>query len=538
MSGGRVHGPARKCFEKPGFGDGVQTTLLGIATALILALLAALGGPLVVDWGAYRAEFEATASRLTGLSVRIAGPIDARLLPTPTLTLQKIEITRPDDAGELHAKSLGIEFALGALARGEWRAADLRIEGAGFALGIEPSGRAVGPARTSAVARETISIERFDLVDSRAILADAASNSHLTLENLEFRGELRSLAGPVKGEGSFVAAGQHYPFRLGMSRAGTDGAVRVRLNVDPIDRPLIADADATVWVERGVPRFDGTLTLTRPVGRAPDGIIEPWRVSSRVRGDSAAAVLEQIEFTYGADERALKLRGDANLTFGRRPQLVIGLASTQVDLDRVLALPEPMRRRPLAAAKTFADFVGAGGRWPIPVKLGISVENVTFAGALLQRVSGEVRADADSWDLEMLDFRAPGATQVRLSGRLDVNAKGIAFEGPAKVEARDPRALVAWLTDRADTQNITATALRAQGEVKLGSETIAVDRLKAELDRMAIEGRLSYSWASTERPARVEAALNAPDVDLDRLSALTRALFVETAFEWPREAAL
>src|SRR5262249_5647838 len=159
---------------------------------------------------------------------------------------------------------------------------DLRIEGAEFALGIDASGRVVWPAPTITVDPETISIQRFDLVDSRAILADAASNSHLTLENLEFRGELRSLAGPGEGEGSFVVAAQLYPFALGMSRAGTDGAVRVRLNVDPIDRPLIADADATVWVERGVPRFDGTLTLTRPVGRAPDGIIEPWRVSSRV----------------------------------------------------------------------------------------------------------------------------------------------------------------------------------------------------------------------------------------------------------------
>src|SRR5262249_4093339 len=218
MSGGRVHGPARKCFEKPGFGDGVQTTLLGIATALILALLAALGGPLVVDWGAYRAEFEATASRITGLSVQIAGPIDARLLPTPTLTLQQIEVTRPGDAGELHAKSLGIEFALGALVRGEWRATDLRLQGAEFALRIDADGRVVWPAPTMPVDPEAISIERLDVVDSRAILADAASNTHLILDNVEFRGELRSLAGPVKGEGSFVAAGQHYPYRLGVSR--------------------------------------------------------------------------------------------------------------------------------------------------------------------------------------------------------------------------------------------------------------------------------------------------------------------------------
>ena len=74
-------------------------------------------------------------------------------------------------------------------------------------------------------------------------------------------------------------------------------------------------------------------------------------------------------------------------------------------------------------------------RWPIPVKFNIAVENVTFAGAMLQRVSGEVRADADAWDVEVLDFRAPGATQVRLSGRLSVGAKGIAV--PLDVQGGD-----------------------------------------------------------------------------------------------------
>ena len=44
----------------------VQTTLLSIAIALILALLAALFGPHVIRWNDHRAFFEAEASRLVG----------------------------------------------------------------------------------------------------------------------------------------------------------------------------------------------------------------------------------------------------------------------------------------------------------------------------------------------------------------------------------------------------------------------------------------------------------------------------------------
>ena len=56
----------------------MQTTLLTIAIAFILALLAALVGPHFVDWNKYRAEFQAGASRMTGLEVRLSGPIEAR----------------------------------------------------------------------------------------------------------------------------------------------------------------------------------------------------------------------------------------------------------------------------------------------------------------------------------------------------------------------------------------------------------------------------------------------------------------------------
>ena len=67
----------------------MQTTLLSIAIALILALLAALVGPHVIRWNDHRAFFEAEASRLVGIKVRVGGDIDAALLPFPSVTLAR-----------------------------------------------------------------------------------------------------------------------------------------------------------------------------------------------------------------------------------------------------------------------------------------------------------------------------------------------------------------------------------------------------------------------------------------------------------------
>ena len=60
----------------------MQTTLLSIAIALILALLAALGGPHVIRWNDHRTFFEAEASRLVVCPVADAVPDPMHLQPT------------------------------------------------------------------------------------------------------------------------------------------------------------------------------------------------------------------------------------------------------------------------------------------------------------------------------------------------------------------------------------------------------------------------------------------------------------------------
>jgi hypothetical protein len=540
------HGPAHtaRCagVGQACGGEGVQTTLLGVAIAIILALVTALVGPQFVDWGSYRGEFEARARQLTGLDFRVTGTIDARLLPTPTIMLQGVEFGRPDESSKVRARALRIEFALGALMRGEWRIAEARLEGPELAAGLDSSGHVAWPLPKLGFDLEGVSIERLYIADGRAVLADAASDTRLALEQLEFKGELRSLAGPVKGDGSFVVAGQRYPYRVSTGRVAEDGGVRVRLMVDSVQLPLTTEADVTIWTEQGAPRFEGGIQLVRPVGRAPAGtqalILDSWRVAGRIKGDAKAALLDQIEFQYGPDDRAVKLRGNANLTFGPRPEITGALSSPQIDLDRVLELPDASRRRPLTAAKALAETLAPMSRLPIPATLSMAVESVTLAGTMLARVNVEVKSDADGLEIKALDLRAPGATQLRLSGRVGTTAGGMRFQGSTQVEGNDPRPLVAWLTASREEQTAPAGPWRFSGDITLGSDAIAIERLKLELDRMTVAGRFAYAWADEDHPARLDAALTAPDIDLDRINLVANAVLGGVAFDWPRRGAL
>jgi hypothetical protein len=534
--GCEVPGPAHKLGSQSG--DVVQTTLLGFAFALILALVAALVGPLLIDWSTYRSEFESRASRLAGREVHITGRIDARLLPTPSVLLHGIELG--DTNQKLRAGVLRLELALGALLRGELRISDAAVEQPELTLTVDERGRLEWAAPRPNFDPEAVTVERLRIQDGRANIVHKGSGSRLQIEKLEFRGELRSLIGPLKGDGSFIAAGQHYPYRLSANRLAENGGFRLRLAVDPIDRPLTAEADVSLSAEQGVPRFEGTLQLARWIGRASEAnqpaIVEPWRLTALLKGDSLGAALDQLEFQYGPEERAAKLKGTARVSFAGEPHVSATLASAQMDVDRVLATSSA---DPVAAAKMLANALNSWPRTAVPVSLSIGIESLLFGGAAMQRVAAEVELHSDGVNVRSLEFRAPGVTQIRLNGRLGLKPEHADFAGALTIDANDARAFLSWVRGQSDAQVAIAGPLRFAGNVvTLSANQLTVDDMRLELERMALAGRLLYAQGGRDRLPRLEAALTTPEIDLDRLDVLARAVLGDAQLDFPREGTL
>jgi uncharacterized protein involved in outer membrane biogenesis len=520
----------------------VQSTLLAIAIVVIIALVTALAGPFFIDWGRYRSTFETEASRLVGMPVRITGPIDARILPSPIVSLGDIQIGAGDPSSRLRAQSLQVELALGSLVRGQWRAAALHLNGPEFNVGLDRAGHISGIPLTLTVDPEQVAIDRLVIDNGSVTLGDAASGARLVLEQLWFHGDVRSLLGPIKGEGAFVSSGQLYGYNLNTQRVGEDGGTKLRLSIDPADRPLAIETEGTLWVEKGSPRYEGAATLARPVGVALAGgkklVSDPWNLSSRIKANATAALFEQFEFQYGPEERGVKLTGTADVQFGARPRFDGVLSARQVDLDRSFTPPEGASRLPLATLRAFAASLGDAIRPPIPVKLGIGIDALTVGGAPLQAVRGDIASDGDAWNLETFEFRAPGLTDVKLSGRLKVSPNATEFVGPAAVDSSDPSALVAWIEGLSEAPKMAMGSLRVRGDVTLGSERIAIERLRADADRKTFEGRLAYIFPAGKHPARLDAALRAPDIDVDAAIAFANAALAGSKLEKPGEMAL
>lgn len=520
----------------------MQTTLLGLAIAIILALVAALAAPLVVDWNDYRGAIESEASRLTGLAVHVDGAIDARLLPSPAVTLRDVAVGEVGRAPALRAGTLKLELALGPLLRGKVQASEVRLIAPHFSLALDRAGALDLPKLSPAFRPEALSISRFAIEDGRAVLSDAASGTRVALEKLSFNGDIRSFAGPFSGDGDVVVGNAPYGYRV-VGSAADNGGIKLRLNVEPAEQPLTGVLDGTVTFDRGVPHFDGALSLARPVGATlANGrrvVSEPWRATATLRANPAAASLHDVAIHYGPEERAIVFGGNAAMDFGAHPQLTADLAAMQVNLDRALADPDLTNRPPLLALHSVLQSFAAEANLPLPARVGFRIGALTIGGAALESLHGSVDVDQTGLSLDGVQFDAPGATEVNLSGRLTGTAQRFVFRGPAALTSGDAGMLLAWFNGRnADPAAGEVRALTASGDMTIASDRFAVDKLSAALGREKVAGRFAYAWPAENHSGKLDADLRAAELDIDAIQTFLRSALGSDGFALPQEAAL
>ena len=519
----------------------MQTTLLGLAIAFIIALAAALVGPYFIDWNQFRPQFEAEATRIIGAPVRVGGKLDARLLPAPSLQLRSVVVGGANDLGKVRADKLDVEFSLGSLMRGEVRATELTINGISLDLGLDPKGRIDWPASAGTFNLGSLAIDRLNLT-GRIALHDAGSRGTLELGDIAFSGDVRSLAGSIRGDGNFVLSGTRYPFRVSSGQTSDGNGTRVHVNIDPGPRTLAVDLDGVLAFEARAPRFEGTVTLASPSAQRGGGneASPPWRITSRVKADPSAARLEALEMSYGAEDRALKLSGNGDIRFGASPLLRAALSARQLDADRFLArennkdskdnnAAEPVRVLPALRA-----LMSGIPMAPIPAQVELASEQVMLGGRPLQDIAAGLHGDGKSWRVSKLDFRAPGATRVLLS---DAGAKVGSpdqFKAALNVESSDPDALMTWLQGRGDIAYRSQKPLRLRGDVTVAPDGFSIDAMRAEIDGGAVEGRVAVSHRDADRGSKISAELKAESLDLDAAAAFARSLAGPQA-EWPDE---
>ena len=516
----------------------MQTTLLGLAIAVILALLAALIGPYFIDWSQFRPQFEYEASRVIGMPVRVEGDIDARLLPAPSIRLRNVAIGARADTNNVSVEKLDVEFSLGDLMRGEWRANELTLNGLVLELGLDGRGRMSWSSRSGGFNFGALTVDKFHLTGA-VMLHDMPSRSTLRLDDIVFSGEVRALAGTVRGEGTLKLDGARTPFRLALGRTADGSGQRVRLNLDPAARPFAADLEGVLHFDDALPKFEGSLSVGRPApakSAAPVGLTEaPWRLTGKLKADPASAKLDQAEFTFGSEDTGLKFAAGADMRFGASPLLRATLAARQLDADRFLAHPGGTAPSPAELLASLRQLIAAAPPMPFAAEFDIDAELANLGARPVQAIALDLRADTRQWWVDKFEFRAPGASRVAITGRIVEPGDKASFSGSLNVEAGDPEGFAHWLQGQTDNAYRSQKPLKAAGDLVVSRERVSIEGLKAEVEGRPLEGR--FSLATTGGKSRLDALLKAERLDFDASSAFARAMGGALK-AWPDEAVL
>ena len=233
----------------------------------------------------------------------------------------------------------------------------------------------------------------------------------------------------------------------------------------------------------------------------------------------------------------MKLAGTIDLHFGQTPQFDATLAADQLDLDALLAFPPGERQLPIPVLRELADTVVGPLRLPLPGRLGLDIDALTLGGSVVQDVHAATAYEAGDWALQSLELRAPGLTRVRGSGRLGSGVDGTVFKGRVAVESAEPKALISWLEAQQMSAEAWQGVFRANGDLTVGADHVAVDDLNAELDANTLTGKLDYHLAGPG-PSRLGAELKAARLNLDEVKSFADAALGASNAKLPGDVAL
>ncbi len=517
----------------------MRDILTGLAILLIVAITAAMAVPYFVDWSSYRSEFEARIGQAAGMPVTIDGPIDLKLLPTPSLSVAAAATGIPGTGPVLTVGRARFELAVMPLLRGDIRVIEATLEGPRLEAALRPDGGIQGltDAIAGLGAASRVSVERLTITGGSAALSDASSGRTLSVSGLDIAADAGALAGPWRALGRAVIGNEPVEVRLTTGSPEPDGT-RIKLGLVSDGGSQRAEIDARFVVADGRATLEGRVSASGRV-RWPDRdafAARPWSFSGGLKLAGRSGALEGIELDAGGDEAPVKFTGTGQVELGAAPRLRLALDSKQIDLDRPftgpIALGQPSPFVPFATIVPGwlqALGGGSGGLVPLlPIDISLTVPNVIAGGDTISGVAVDATLAAGRIQVKSVAATLPGATALQARGDAAL-ADGGRFAGRVTLRTRDAARLFAWAEGEKGGRSARIGDVRELGfdaDVSLTSTVFAARSIRMTLDRSQILGTVRYSLPEGGARGRFEAQLTADGLAIDQvpdLSTLTGA---------------
>jgi hypothetical protein len=507
----------------------VRTVLTLIAVALVAALSLAFAGPLFIDWSARRAFVERQLSERIGAPVAIAGPIEVRLLPTPYIAAKRVTLgaARGRDDPPLSVASARLELSLGGLFSGEIRFGEVDLDRPILTTRPGPNDAAPDLGASLAAIADRVALDRLSVTNGRFVVADADGGA-LAFTDIDLEASAESLRGPFRGSGSGTAPNG--------TRVGVQFATgQIAGGVMPVKAEIDAGRDATRA------KFDGKLRLAagRPLGYSGAATLAgaappldlgdastPWRLSGALDVDGHLAKLGALELSFGPEERALSLSGDARADLAGTFALDAHLTAKDLNVDSLLRRPGE-ESAPPARLWDWLGRLGAStgrrGLGPARIAVDVSAPAIFLGAQTLEKVHLTLASRPGEPLTGTFETSLPGQSHLRLDGTLEFGAAP-RFAGRMDARVGDFVTLKDWIAEgRADLggrlgalyEAFPYADASAAGDIEASSAGFSARGLKLVVDRSTLTGAIAYTTPIAGERGRLFVDLRSDALDID-----------------------
>jgi uncharacterized protein involved in outer membrane biogenesis len=513
----------------------LRTGLTVIAFLLISALTAALIGPWCVDWNKQRAVVEAQLSGVLSERVAVKGAIDLKILPSPYITLNQVEIADPKTGGVLFScDEMELSLGLTSLARGQFRFTQASFNRPTIDLVRSPAGGIALP-RLSLARSDSVAFDKIIIRDGSLRIMRTDGVAELGVTGIDLDAEADSLLGPFKGSGKALGPrGMKLAFNFATG-AVEDNDLRLKAAVDTGGGVSRSEFDGALALVGATPTmglaavgYSGAATFSGLIRGADAPMF--WRASGALKADLLRASLDNLEVRLGQEDRALAANGSAQLEFGASPRAHVTLAAKQLNLDALLRRRGEDSVSPAAAYDALSAALaelGIGNGPPVALSLELETPAVMLGGDTIGDVALSIAAGADSNApiSVKLEANPPGRSHILAAGGVDA---GPAPDFKGRIDARigDTQRLRDWLTRGAPDLSARLAAIgevlpyrsaSAIGEVDLSAAGFVARNLSLALERSTFTGTLALTRAVGAEPGRMFMDMQTDSLDIDAL---------------------
>ena len=504
----------------------MRTVLTFLALALVALLTAALVAPIFIDWSRERGFIEAELSRSMGAPVSVAGAIDARLLPTPYLTLGKVHVGRGAGHTSLTSDNVRLELAIGALASGQIRFTEVSLDRPAFWLGLAPDGAMSRPDATFLALARRLELDRVIVRDGAAEFARPGGGA-IALSAISLDASAKSLVGPFRGAGQFQFNGM--PLRFEVVSTDFSGS----------DLPIKAEIATTTTGPRvtldGALRFTQTASGIDPAYRGAVAIsghvqtseaVADWKASGAVAADLRGASVDKLAVVLGQESRAIDATGVAKFDFGAAPSLDVALTAKQLNLDSLLRRPGEDAAPPTRAldfASSLAAAFRSAGAPSAAIRASLETPAVYLGARTLDSLKLALQAEPGTPLHGHAEFGLPGGGAFAFTGALEQGA-GAAIRGRLDARSDDPRTLADWTAQDSPERSARLAALfdalpytqiATHGDVEASAAGVSLRNLTLALDRSTLTGALVFTEPTASARGRLFLDLRTDLLDMD-----------------------